>query len=305
MEKADYSQLNGRLLKVFLSVFEEGSINRAAVELELNQSTVSYSIDKLRELFDDALFVKSGRGIAPTDRARAIAPRIRQLVDNMDEILSEHDYHPANDTEKIVVATHIAGVRPVCNFLYREFQKRSPSAPVQFTKIESRKDVAHIVDHQLADIVLSIRPAEIPSFMNSAHLKSIPWRCYYDPAQRGAVSSMEEFLQAEHAALDLGISGKGILGHVLEALAQDIKIKLYVPDVLTLQDTMVGTKLVTTIPEYFMRDGNSKLASCVTPLPIPPAQFEMFWHRRAEHSPRNKWIRTVAFEAFQKVDWND
>ena len=66
MSKIDYLGLDGNTLKTFLTVLEEMSVLRAAARLGVSQSAVSHTLDKLRTIFDDPLFVRIGRGIEST-----------------------------------------------------------------------------------------------------------------------------------------------------------------------------------------------------------------------------------------------
>lgn len=69
-----------RLLKTFLAVYRLGSVTKAATHLTLTQPGVSGHLRALESQLKKALFMKSGRGIAPTpaahDLARAVAPHL-------------------------------------------------------------------------------------------------------------------------------------------------------------------------------------------------------------------------------------
>ncbi len=95
MSKFDYSQLDGRLLKLLLAVMETGSITRAAEQLGVTQSAVSHLLDKLRGIVGDPLFVKSGRGIVATDRAQALAIPARELLSAMEHFATS-DLQPVD-----------------------------------------------------------------------------------------------------------------------------------------------------------------------------------------------------------------
>jgi DNA-binding transcriptional LysR family regulator len=69
MSQFDHLDLDGHLLRLLLTVLEERSVTRAAQRLGVSQSAVSHLLDKLRRIVGDPLFVKSGRGIAPTAHA--------------------------------------------------------------------------------------------------------------------------------------------------------------------------------------------------------------------------------------------
>ena len=69
MRKIDHLALDGHALKTFLTVLDETSVSRAANNLGVTQSAVSHTLDKLRKIFGDPLFIRVGRGIEPSAAA--------------------------------------------------------------------------------------------------------------------------------------------------------------------------------------------------------------------------------------------
>ncbi|MBN3736956.1 LysR family transcriptional regulator, partial [Burkholderia sp. Tr-20390] len=61
--------LDLNLLKTFRAVYEERHVGRAALRLGVTQPSVSYALGRLRLMFRDALFVRTGTGVEPTPRA--------------------------------------------------------------------------------------------------------------------------------------------------------------------------------------------------------------------------------------------
>ena len=63
MEKFDYLGLNGRQLRLFLTVMDKGSLAAASEALDLNQSTVSQHIAALEEDGHFRLLAKATGGL--------------------------------------------------------------------------------------------------------------------------------------------------------------------------------------------------------------------------------------------------
>lgn len=76
------------LLVVFMAIYKNSSVSRAAVELGLGQPAVSNSLAKLRVLFDDPLFIRKGKGVTPTDNAYQIAEILSPLLSNIRSLLN-------------------------------------------------------------------------------------------------------------------------------------------------------------------------------------------------------------------------
>ncbi|MDB1122928.1 transcriptional regulator LeuO [Vibrio algarum] len=68
------------LLTVFDAVMQEQNITRAAHNLNMSQPAVSNAVARLKVMFNDELFMRHGRGIQPTQRARQLFGPIRQAL---------------------------------------------------------------------------------------------------------------------------------------------------------------------------------------------------------------------------------
>ena len=69
------------LLRVFVVIFEEKSATSAAQRLNLTQSAVSLNLRRLREMYQDSLFTRTGHGLAPTLFANQVYPLVKDALD--------------------------------------------------------------------------------------------------------------------------------------------------------------------------------------------------------------------------------
>src|ERR1700683_1524995 len=75
-----FNRLDLNLLRVFDAIFQTRSVTTAASNLHLTQPAVSKQLNRLRELLEDPLFVRTNDGMAPTPRAEALSAPIRQAL---------------------------------------------------------------------------------------------------------------------------------------------------------------------------------------------------------------------------------
>src|ERR1700722_9850152 len=66
--------------RAFLGVLREGSLSGAARALGLAQPTLGRQIAELEESLGAPLFIRSQRGLVPTDVARDIAPHVEAMA---------------------------------------------------------------------------------------------------------------------------------------------------------------------------------------------------------------------------------
>ncbi len=64
-------------------LYREGSVTRCAEALHLGQPAISGALKRLREMFDDPLFVRSARGMLPTPRAQALMTDLQPLMEKL------------------------------------------------------------------------------------------------------------------------------------------------------------------------------------------------------------------------------
>ncbi|MCH3717471.1 LysR family transcriptional regulator, partial [Campylobacter coli] len=68
------------LLVALDALLAEGSVTGAAERLQLSVPAMSRTLDRVRRMMGDPLFVRAGRGLVPTPRAEALREPVRALV---------------------------------------------------------------------------------------------------------------------------------------------------------------------------------------------------------------------------------
>ncbi|BCV37729.1 hypothetical protein TUM17377_30570 [Shewanella chilikensis] len=72
MNKADINNLSLIHLQLIRLILEHGNASIAAQELGLTQSGISYHIKKIRQIFNDEMFVRTKYGFTPTEKCNKI-----------------------------------------------------------------------------------------------------------------------------------------------------------------------------------------------------------------------------------------
>lgn len=85
-------------LKVLIALDDERNITRAAAKLFVSQSAASHSLSKLRERFNDPLFIRTSQGMMPTAFVAKMLPVLRQGMRTIERSVAiEKNFDPAND----------------------------------------------------------------------------------------------------------------------------------------------------------------------------------------------------------------
>ncbi|MGI9477169.1 MAG: LysR family transcriptional regulator [Hyphomicrobiaceae bacterium] len=293
MRNSDHLAISGRLLTVFLTVYDTNSVGRAAEALDINQSSVSHSLDNLRTILGDQLFIKQGRGITPTERAIALAPEVRSLLASLEGMIRRSDYDPMSDDR----AVRLAGNVDALSYLFSEVRDRlfaaAPNLKLQFIEAGARNSFERLLDLRQADVVVGARALNYSGALISEELMTSRMVCYTDRNVRKSIRSLRTYVSARHAVVDFGAPGKSIVDEAMEVHSVQRNIALRAPSFHVLGKMVEGTDLVATMPEYLGKTVFASFAKSRPPLPIPDVKVDMVWHRRSDRSARNIWLREL------------
>ncbi len=94
MDIRELGRLDLNLLVALEALLEERSVSRAAERLFITQSAMSKTLGRLRQLFDDPLFVRKASGMTPTPRAEQLAQQLPQVLLAVQEMFAPVDFDP-------------------------------------------------------------------------------------------------------------------------------------------------------------------------------------------------------------------
>ncbi|WP_227317927.1 YbeF family transcriptional regulator [Cedecea davisae] len=113
------------LLTIFEAVYIHKGIVNAAKVLNLTPSAISQSIQKLRYIFPDPLFIRKGQGVTPTAYAAHLHEYISQ---GLESILGALDFNSSNDQQRtITLATQPSIGALVIPKVYSAIRKVNPN----------------------------------------------------------------------------------------------------------------------------------------------------------------------------------
>lgn len=96
--------LDLNLLKAFSVLMDERNVSKAAERLAITQPAMSGVLTRLRDSFDEPLFVRVQRGVVPTNRALELAPQVKKVLNEVEQLLQPPQFEPT--TAELIV--HIA-----------------------------------------------------------------------------------------------------------------------------------------------------------------------------------------------------
>ena len=104
MKTVHLSRIDLNLFVVFDAIYTEGGITRASKRLSLTQPAISHALGRLRELFEDPLFIRQSKAMIPTPLARVMIDPVRQSLRGFEATLKRVDrFDPATAQKHFTV----------------------------------------------------------------------------------------------------------------------------------------------------------------------------------------------------------
>ncbi len=288
MRKIDWSHLDAHLLQLLLAVLDTGSITAAAAQLGVTQSAVSHLLDKLRAITGDPLFVKRGRGIAPTAHAESLAAPARALLHQMQQFAHSAVFNPAQWRAHLVIAANDFQRDLLLPPLAARLRAQAPGVALRI--IPSGVPSLELLRTDACHLAISPRPPDGTDILQK-RLFDDPYRVFFDPAVRQAPATEAEYLAADHASVAYEAHrGLEIDRHLL-ARGTVRRFAVLVPGFSALPAFVRGTPLLVTAPRLLGHTILAGLAHSPVPVSCPTMPMFMVWHARYQQDPAQRWLR--------------
>ncbi|WP_124416014.1 LysR family transcriptional regulator [Pseudomonas sp. R4-35-07] len=282
------AQVDLNLLKTFEALHDESSASRAALRLGVTQSAISAGLRRLRELYGDQLFVRTGRGLAPTVRANQLKPVISEALDRCRQSLAMIDPQSPNYQGRSVVLGlsddfEIAYGRRLMDSV----AQRLPKLRVIFRQTHSQIVADALLDRSLDLAITAGGFAE--RRLSRQVLGEGDYRCLVDPdslAPGQQQLDLTEFVAREHVLVSsggfIGITDEGLAAHGLSR-----QVCASTSHFAALAFLLKGSAAVATIPghaaEAIARLTSLRVLPC--PLALPRYPVELGWRTQAQLDP--------------------
>ena len=282
------------LFVVFDAIFAQQSLTRAAEVLHVTQPAVSNSLARLREVFDDPLFVRSPQGMSPTPLARQLITPIRESLKTFDDCIRDRvGFDPASARHTFRLhATEHAEISLLPRLL-EHLSKVAPGITLEIVFM-SRRDVPLALAS--GELQLSL---DAP-LLNHPELLSMPlsrddYVCALresHPLRRKRLN-LDHYLAASHVHVSSRVKGSGHIDLALRSIGRKRNITLRLQHYAALPGLLASSDLLASIPRALAHYWQLT----TKPLPFETTAMELhaFWHRNADHDPSTVWLReTVA-----------
>jgi DNA-binding transcriptional LysR family regulator len=295
------------LLPIVVALYDELSVSRAALQLGMSQPAVSKALRRLRETFDDPLFVRGPSGIVPTPRAHAIVRAARPHLERLHEdLLKGERFDPATSTRPIVLGLADIAEMAFLPSILHHLRVQAPKCPVSTVTLPDAQ-IAESLEKGDVDVAAGYYPTLAHRNFRQRRLSQHGFACLMragHPLWKSRLT-VPAYLAANHIVVRRAGRSQEVLERFLDRRKMRRKVAMYTANVLSVPFIVMDTELVATLPYAVV----TRFASLTTQVAaaLPPFDvtydLKLHWHRRFDNEPRSIWLREQLAIVFKDHQW--
>ncbi|WP_425098689.1 LysR family transcriptional regulator [Tropicibacter sp. S64] len=292
----DLMTLDFSALRTLCLVHAHGSVSRSAEAMGVAQSTVSYTLTRLRGVFGDPLFVRQGQGIVPTPRCSDIVLQAGALLDRFEELAAPQAFDPRTAALDVRISCNYYERVTIIPEVMRVLRREAPGITVKI--ISSTVLGKRQLTRSESDILIGPIQIEDAGYYKRA-LFTEEYVCIMDPANplARAPMSVETYVNAPQVIVNYGGNFRSRFLTVMESEGYAPNTVMEVPSPANLDAILLQTDMIATVPT---RIADAFRETMITvPCPFPASiPIDMFWTARTHTSAPHQWLRaTIAAAA--------
>lgn len=280
------------LLVVFDAVYREGNLTRASEALSITQPAVSNALHRLRQQFDDPLFVRSGKEMVPTPTARNMVVPVRRVLGELNDIVTDpRDFDPSTSGRTFNISMSEVQASLLMATIAPVLTQTAPGVRLRFFRVERDEVETELASGRL-DLAVDVTNFA-PASSEQQILNEEPYVCVLRRGHpmAGAPLSLEEYLSLTHITVSGRRRGGGYAESGLAAMGKRINSALRFQTYPPAFQAVIHSDLTLTAPQLLAAQHD--VETHPLPFDLPPVRHCMFWHRSAEDDAGNRWLRGV------------
>ncbi|MBV4454957.1 MULTISPECIES: LysR family transcriptional regulator [Pseudomonas] len=296
------SKVDLNLFIVFDAIYTEANLTRAGQIVGITQPAVSNALARLRETFNDPLFVRTAQGMVPTPMAQNIIGPVRNALSLLRVSVQESRiFNPQQAAKTYRISMTDLTEAVILPLLFQRLRRLAPTVVIESFLSKRRETTKELAAGRLDFAV----DAPLNTDPQVRHVKLMEDR-YVCAMRKGHPMAgkdkltLDDYLSLTHIHISSRRNGLGHVDLALGKMGIQRKIALRSQHYLMASQVLQQTDMVMTVPERFAR--RHELHWFNLPVnDVPAVETHLYWHESTDQDPANRWMREQMIELCQQV----
>ena len=303
--KRELETLDLNLLRILVALADARSVSAAALSIGASQPAFSAALARLRQFFDDALFIRTGRGMLPTPRAEQLIEAARGILARIQlDMLSPPLFEASHQTGIFTLALSDVGEVVFLPRILERLTRLAPGFSVRSVSL-SHQATERGLESGEVDLAIGYFPDLTGQNLFQQRLFTHHFLCLSraDHPIKGEALTLEQFQTLGHAVVRAEGRSQELVEKFLRDRQIERRIVLYTPHFMSLPFILARTDLIATVPHavalaFSKSYGNMRMIE--TPFKLPRFDLKQYWHRKYHGDTRNSWLRQLVVSLFDE-----
>ncbi len=288
-------------LRTLKLVYTHRSFAKAAAELGMNPSSVSYTIERVRKTAQDPLFVKQGGGIAPTHHCHRLMDRVEHMLEEAEQFRDDEAFDPKQSEGEIRINITSYETLLVLPQVVRRLRREAPA--IRLILNYNYGLASDLLLSGSADIYLGPQKVSDSGIYGEEYLNREQHVCMMDPSHplaKKEVLGLDDIKEMNFVHFEPRPGWQQ--APVRYAAEQGISLRRSIvsSDAISFGEIIVGTDLLAALPSRMANRFRDRLA--LRPFDFDTGMAEhMYWTAATDRSKLARWVRSVIKEEARKA----
>tara|TARA_B110000014_G_scaffold263717_1_gene261484 strand:+ start:13433 stop:14341 length:909 start_codon:yes stop_codon:yes gene_type:complete len=296
--------LNNVDLNLFIAfdiIYTEGNLTKAGKILGITQPAVSNALLRLRETFNDELFIRTSNGMTPTPAAQNIILDVRQALSLLRNSVAESErFDPVTAKTLFRIAIGDTSEYRLLPSLLKELGTLAPEVDIESFSVP-RKETPRELAAGNIDFAID-PPIHNESSLNHSKIyedKYVIAVKKNHPLVKLNKITLEDYLSLSHIHISSRRKGLGHVDLALAKIGATRRIVLRAQHFLVAPYILDQSNLVMTTSKGFAQSLNLKTLEL--PFKVPKLELHLYWHSSRDADPANRWMRNSILSAYGNI----
>lgn len=292
MNRSELRKADLRLMVIFEALMLDRNVTRAAQRLSMTQPTVSTALKRLREPFNDKLFVRVKEHMQPTSRAEQIFSYLVPALDELSTALGQTcSFVPSlsQTTFRMGLSDDVEfGLLPT---LLSALRAEAPEVKVVIQPVNDLR-ISEMLES--GEITVGItRTGELPTNTRRRVLRTIRGRVLRADHSASPLT-LDEYCARPHVQVSHSAKMRGVADEWLKRIGRERRVVVSVPQFSYLPSILAGTDLLAICPEYAAKAlaNIGGIYAEEIPFETPALELSMVWLKTTDSDPAERWLRS-------------